>query len=59
LPRKITDFLLARSVFLKGIKPSLFFTEPFEKYWNSLPDGFLENFAIDIEKNINEQLNKK
>ncbi len=59
LPRKITDFLLARSVFLKGIKPSLFFTEPFEKYWNSLPEGFVENFAIDIERNINEQLNKK
>ena len=59
LPRKTTDFLIARSVFLKGIKPSLFFTAPFEKYWRNLPQGFVENFAIDIERNIVEQINKK
>jgi len=59
LPRKLTDFLIARSVFLKGIKPSLFFTSAFDKYWNTLPDGFVNAFAIDIEKNIIEQINKK
>lgn len=30
LPRKSLQFLIARSIFLKGIKPSLFFTKAFE-----------------------------
>jgi len=57
--RKSLDFALARSIFYKGIKPSLFFTAPFEKYWNNLPDGFVNAFAVDLERNIVEQINKK
>jgi len=30
MTRKQTQFMIARGIFLKGIKPSLFFTKPFE-----------------------------
>jgi hypothetical protein len=57
--RKSLDFALARSIYYKGIRPSMFFTKPFEQAFERLPDSLFENFAIEIEKNINEQLNKK
>lgn len=42
-------FILQRSIFEKGIKPSLFFTKPFEKAFKRLPDDLIERFALDID----------
>lgn len=47
---KSIGFILAKSVFEKGIKPSLFFTKPFEKAFERLPDELIEKFALDIEQ---------
>jgi hypothetical protein len=33
----------------KGIKPSLFFTKPFEQAFKKLPNELVENFGLDIE----------
>lgn len=41
-------FLIARSIFEKGIKPSLFFTKPFERAFKRLPDDLIEAFIEDI-----------
>ncbi len=46
---KTIGFILQRSVFEKGIKPSLFFTKPFEKAFERLPDDIIERFALDID----------
>ena len=35
-------FLIARSIYRKGIKPSLFFTKPFEQAFKKLPDELTE-----------------
>ena len=43
-------FLIARSIKRKGIKPSLFFTKPFEKHFEKLPQEVIEAFALDIEQ---------
>ena len=48
--RKSLQFMIARSVFKKGIKPSLFFTKPFEAAFKRLPDDLINKFGLDIEK---------
>lgn len=42
-------FILQKSIYEKGIKPSLFFTKPFEKAFDNLPEELLERFALDID----------
>jgi hypothetical protein len=48
--RKGLQFAIAKSIFEKGIKPSLFFTKPFEKAFKRLPDDIIEAFELDIEQ---------
>ncbi len=33
--------------------------KPFNKYYKQMPDAVLENFALQIEKILQEELNKK
>jgi hypothetical protein len=45
-------FVLQRSIFAQGLKPTMFFTKPFEKAFKRLPDEILEQFAIDVENQL-------
>lgn len=45
-----TAFLITRSIYNKGLKPSMFFTKPFEKAFDRLPDELVEAYGLDIEK---------
>jgi hypothetical protein len=51
--RKSLSFAIARSVYINGIKPSLFFTKPFEKAIKRLPDDLVEAFGLDAIKLFN------
>jgi len=42
-------FILQKSIYEKGIKPSLFFTKPFEKAWSLFPEQFLEAYGKDMD----------
>jgi len=48
--RKGLAFVIARSIFEKGIKPTLFFTKPFEKFYKRLPNQLVEKYGLDMEK---------
>ena len=50
--RKSLDFALARSIYYKGIRPSMFFTKPFEKAFKKLPQNIAEALIEDLTKNI-------
>ena len=52
LSYKQTGFALATIVKNYGIKPSLFFTTPFEKAFTNLPKDLQEQFAVDLENLI-------
>ena len=39
---------IIRSIWQKGIKPSMFFTRPFEKYYKRLPQQVTEKYALDM-----------
>lgn len=45
-------FVIARSIKEKGLKPSLFFTKPFEQAFAKLPDDIARAIADDIENII-------
>jgi hypothetical protein len=51
--RKSLSFAIARSVYFNGIKPSLFFTKPFEKAYKRLPSDLVEAFGLDAIKLFN------
>ena len=47
---KSMGYIIARSIYSKGLKPSLFFTKPFEKYYDKLPDELMEMFGFDMQQ---------
>ena len=44
-----TAQLITRSIYLKGTKPTLFFSKPFAKGFESLPDELIKAYGLDIE----------
>jgi len=54
-----TAFLVRNSIFKNGIKPSLFFTKPFEKAFERLPDELVEAYGLDVEQFLEYTINKK
>ena len=50
ISRQSLKFAIARGIFKNGIKPSLFFTKPFEVAYDRLPDELVEAYGIDIIK---------
>lgn len=56
--RKGLNFAIARSIFEKGIKPSLFFTKPFESAFKNLPDEMIESYGLDVETLFNDIMNQ-
>jgi hypothetical protein len=56
---KSTAFLVRNGIFKNGIKPSLFFTKPFEKAFERLPDELVEAYGLDVEQFLEYTINKK
>jgi hypothetical protein len=46
---KSIGYVLAKSIFEKGIKASFFFTKPFEQNFDKLPNKLVEKFALDLD----------
>ena len=55
---KSLSYLIARSVFDNGIKPSLFFTRPFELAYKRLGDDVINAFGLDIDSFLEYTLKK-
>ena len=49
IKRKSLQFMIARSIYNNGIKPSLFFTKPFKKAFNNLDKDIVKAFRLDVE----------
>lgn len=47
--RKTLQKAISRRIFNYGIKPSLFFTKPFEKHFKNIPDEVVEAYGLDVE----------
>lgn len=55
---KSLSFLIARSIKQKGLKPSLFFTKPFDNEMKKLSNDLAEAFGLDIDTFLKYTLNK-
>jgi hypothetical protein len=51
-----TAFLITRGIYNKGIRPSMFFTKPFQAAYKNLPDELVKSFALDVEKLFDQQI---
>lgn len=54
---KSTAFLITRGIYNKGIKPTMFFTKPFERAFDNLDNNLIEAFGLDVEDFLNYTLN--
>ena len=54
-----TAFLISRSIYQKGIAPSLFFTKPFEKAFKNIDKDLVKAYKLDIETLMNNSINNK
>ena len=59
ISRKSLQFMIARSIFNNGIKPSLFFTKPFEKAFKNIDKDLIKAYKLDIETLMNNSINNK
>ena len=50
ISRKSLQFMIARSIYNNGIKPSLFFTKPFQKAFNNLDKDIIKAYQLDVEE---------
>ena len=50
ISRQGLKFAIARKIYINGIKPSLFFTKPFEKYYKKLPNQLIQKYGLDLDK---------
>ncbi|CAB5218015.1 hypothetical protein UFOVP207_54 [uncultured Caudovirales phage] len=48
-----TAFLITRSIYSKGTKPTLFFTKPFNKYFEKLPEELIVKYGLDASELFN------
>jgi len=49
MTRKSLQFVIARGIYINGIKPSLFFTKPFEKAYKRMPNELIEKYGLDLD----------
>ena len=50
IKRKSLQYLLARSIYNKGIKPSNFFTKSFQQAFDKLPEDMVKAYRLDLEE---------
>jgi hypothetical protein len=54
-----TAYLITRSIYQKGIAPSLFFTKPFEKAFKNIDKDLIKAFKLDVETLMSNSINNK
>jgi hypothetical protein len=59
ISRKSLQFMIARSIFNNGIKPSLFFTKPFEAAFKNIDKDLIKAFKLDVETLMSNSINNK
>ena len=55
---KTISHIIAGNIYNRGIKPSLFFTKPFEKAFERLPDELVEAYGLDVEQFLKYTITK-
>jgi len=51
---KSTAFLISRSIYHKGLKPTKFFSKPFEKAFTRLSDDLVKAYGLEVNKLLSD-----
>ena len=49
----ISPFAISYSIWAQGLKPTMFFTKPFQKAFKRLPNDLIEEFSANVEVYLN------
>ena len=55
---RATAFLITRSIYSKGLKPTLFFTKPYQAALKNLPDDLAKEYGLEVKKLFKESIKK-
>lgn len=55
---RATAFLITRSIYLKGLKPTLFFTKPYQAALKNLPQDLAKEYGLEVKKLFKESIKK-
>ena len=55
---KTISQIIARNIYARGLKPSMFFTKPFEDAYKRLPEELVEKYGLDALKLFNQQVDQ-
>ena len=58
LSYRATAFLITRSIYSKGLKPTLFFTKPYQAALKNLPDELAKEYGLEVKKLFKESIKK-
>jgi hypothetical protein len=50
--------VIAGNIYARGLKPSMFFTKPFEDAYKRLPEELVEKYGLDALKLFNQQIDQ-
>jgi hypothetical protein len=56
MTRKSLQFIIARGIYFNGIKPSLFFTKPFDKAFKRMPNELIQKYGLDVDNFLEHTL---
>jgi hypothetical protein len=56
---KTIAHIIAGNIYNRGIKPSLFFTKPFEKAFKNIDKDLIKAYRLDVEQLIENSINNK
>jgi hypothetical protein len=56
---KTISHIIAGNIYNRGIKPSLFFTKPFEKAFKNIDKDLIKAYKLDIEQLMDNSINNK
>lgn len=48
--------IIAKNIYNRGLRPTMFFTKAFEAAYRNLPEDLIEKFGLDAEQLFNEQI---
>jgi len=55
---RATAFLITRSIYSKGLKPTLFFTKPYQAALKNLPQELAKEYGLEVKKLFKETIKK-
>jgi hypothetical protein len=55
---KSTAWVITKSIYSKGLKPTMFFTKPFQEAYKNLPEEIAKEYGLEVNELFKISLKK-